>query len=342
MSFLFDDAVLEQIRAYAREIRREDALTEVFRLLAQTASIATLPYYLQPLANQLILYAGDVGNSLYKTSLFAALRDTDIAKLEERKKLGQTRPIQGPLEQPSKEKFEGFKEGNVVLFGVTQSGKTTNFITWLYNGLISNFDLFILVGSDLLKEESIQQIRTGIQYALMEQGKEFNNDICAYYNRSQIEDAIDFATSKNGDKKKLVFFDDIQLDGNGRRFDKVALFTQEAKHANVTVYTSLHMSFNDKAAEIIRSSAKYFVLFNQHEQNFNRLLKLEKGNKLWRKYNLIADIHERVVIHDIVTANNYFGTWPYSRMDPLIHNENENIAQPQPQQQQQQSLTKRI
>ena len=323
MSFLFDDAVRAQILAYAREIRREDVVTEIFRLLGQTASLAALPYYLQPIANQMIMYAGDTANQLYKTSLFAALRDADISKLEDAKRK-DSRPGQPALDAISKEKFAGFKEGNVVMFGVTQSGKTTNFVTWLYNGIITNFDMFILVGSDLLKEESIQQIRTGVQFALMEEGKEFNDDVFAYFNRSQIEDAIDFATSKNSDKRKLVFFDDIQLDGNGRRFDKVALFTQEAKHANVTVYTSLHMSFNDKAAEIIRSSAKYFVLFNQHEANFNRLLKLEKGNKLWRKYNLIADIHERIVINDISTNSNYFGTWPYARLDPLIHDENEN------------------
>ena len=320
MSYLFDDAVLSQIKSYASEIKKEDVLSEVIKQLGVVGSISLLPYWLQPLGIALTQYSVDAGNSLYKTALFAALRDTDISNKEQKT---QTRPTQQPIEQVSKEKFEGFKEGNVVLFGVTQSGKTTNFVTWLYNGLISNFDMFVLVGSDLLKEESIQQIRTGIQYALMEQGKEYNNDVFAYFNRSQIEDAIDFATSKNSDKKKLVFFDDIQLDGNGRRFDRVALFTQEAKHANVTVYTSLHMSFNDKAAEIIRSSAKYFCLFNQHEQNFNRLLKLEKGSKLWRKYNLISDIHERVVIHEIITNKNFFGTWPYSRMDPLIHSETE-------------------
>jgi len=320
MSFLFDDAVLQQVKAYARDIKKEDLISEIVKQVGITGSVYSLPYWLQPVAIALINYSTDASNALYKTSLYSALRDADISNKELKK---ETRPVQGPIEAISKEKFEGFKEGNVVLFGVTQSGKTTNFVTWLYNGLITNFDMFILVGSDLLKEESIQQIRTGIQYALMEQGKEFNTDVFAYFNRSQIEDAIDFATSKNADKKKLVFFDDIQLDGNGRRFDKVALFTQEAKHANVTVYTSLHMSFNDKAAEIIRSSAKYFCLFNQHEQNFNRLLKLEKGNKLWRKYNLIADIHERVVIHELVTNKNFFGTWPYSRMDPLIHTETE-------------------
>ena len=298
-----------------------DAVISILEGVADTASAKFLPYWARPLARLMSGFVANTASSINRAELLEQLK-TSIASQQDEAKKG-TIGLQPEMERGSKENFGGFDEGNVVLFGVTQSGKTTSFVTWLYNEMITNYDMCVLIGSDLLKSEKIQEIRTAIQYGLYKQSKEFNQDVFSFFNRSQIDDGIDFATSRETSKQKLVFFDDIQLDNSTRKFDKVALFTQEAKHAKCTVYTSLHMSFNDKAAEIIRSSAKYFVLFNQHEQNFNRLLKLEKGNRLWRKYNMIVDIHERVLIHEIVTGKNFYGTWPYNRMDPLIASDEE-------------------
>ena len=200
-----------------------------------------------------------------------------------------------------------------------------------FESQFSNPKFTSLLAKEMLSKlkDKVEEIRTAVQYALMKQGKEYNTDVFAFYNRTQLDDGIDFATTNSG-KKKLVFFDDIQLDNSSSNFQKVALFTQECKHANCTVFTSMHMTYNDKGAEIIRSSAKYFCLFNQHEQNFNRLLGLDKGNRLWRKYNLISDLHERVLIHDVVNRKNFYGTYPYTRMDPLINSEATNDLAPMP------------
>ena len=319
---IFSDSLYEDFARQVRNTDTSDIISNALYGISAGAALSTLPAVLQPFAQAMLFWIKNTADKNRKQKVYDELyKLQDVANKESTKIAKESSDVRAPrVEESSIEKFDKFDEGNIVLFGVTQSGKTTNFITWCFNDLISNFDLFILVGSDLLKNESIQEMRTGIQYALMKQDKEFNDNVFAFFNRTQLDDAIDFA-SQNKSAKKLVFFDDIQLDGSGRKFDKVALFTQECKHAGCTVVTSLHMSFNDKGAEIIRSSARYFALFNQPEQNFNRLLKLEKGNRLWRKYNMIVDIHERILIHDNVTGKNFFGTWPYSRMDPLIASE---------------------
>jgi len=312
---------------FVRDVLNTDAGLAIINGLMTAAIFSTgsVPSVFMPFIYSAISYLTNRGAATYRDQVFKE-RDK-LAKVAQEEKSSQEDrkviPIQPIVDSASKETFQGFDDGNVCLFGVTQSGKTTAFITWLYTDLITDFDLFILIGSDLLKKDKVEEIRTAVQYALMKQGKEYNTDVFAFYNRTQLDDGIDFATTNSG-KKKLVFFDDIQLDNSSSNFQKVALFTQECKHANCTVFTSMHMTYNDKGAEIIRSSAKYFCLFNQHEQNFNRLLGIEKGNRLWRKYNLISDLHERVLIHDVVNRKNFFGTFPYTRMDPLINSEASN------------------
>lgn len=311
-------AVYTELEKTFDKYKASDLLANLGIDLAKGVAVASLPYPY----NILGMAIGNLvktGRQEYMKIINDELFKYKESALTESAKKEREKPIrvQPKIEQASKETFEGFGEGNVILFGVTQSGKTTSFVTWLYNDLIKEFDMCILVGSDLLKQDKIQEIRTGVQYALMKQSKEYNQDVFAFFNRNQLDDALDFAIQKNTDKRKIIFFDDIQLD-NARKFDKVAMFTQECKHAKCTAYVSMHMTFNDKSAEIIRSSAKYFAMFNQHEQNFNRLLKLEKGNRLWRKYNGIVDIHDRVLIHDITTSKNFYGSFPYARMDPLI------------------------
>jgi len=320
----------ESSHRYFEDVLKDIVTTDTAGYLSFLADVAIwttgrIPIYLKPFVSGFKNYMINRFDKTYKDTLYEE-RDKlkDVSETEkEKKEANPLIPIQPQLEQASKDTFSGFEDGNVCLFGVTQSGKTTAFITWLYTDLISDFDLFILIGSDLLKADKVQEIRTAVQYALMKQGVEYNDNCFAFYNRTQLDDGIDFATTNSG-RKKLVFFDDIQLDTSSKNFEKVALFTQECKHANCRVFTSMHMTFNDKGAEIIRSSAKYFCLFNQHEQNFNRLLNLDKGNRLWRKYNLIPDLHDRLLIHDIVKRTNYFGTYPYARMDPLINSDGTN------------------
>lgn len=218
------------------------------------------------------------------------------------------------------EKFSGFeKKKHIALIGTTDSGKTTSFCSFLFNGLFKEFDSFVLVGSDLMTKSQIDPIRESCLYNLQVlQNKETLNKF-SYYKSTQMENALNFMGNENRELIKLGFIDDSQLSGS-KQINEISNFINQAKNANCGIALSLHEGFKEKAEQTIRDACKYKVLFNQTEVTFNRLLNLQKGNMLWKKYNMIQDLYDRVLIYDRDTQKSYYGFYPYLRMDPLINN----------------------
>jgi len=221
------------------------------------------------------------------------------------------------------EKFEGFKwPGHVLFFGHTGTGKTTNFITMMLKGMFKEFDMFVFVGSDIVTEEWMLDIREAVEYNLQHfQSKPYEN-VFYFYKMSQSEEAIHFCTTQNKEKKKLIFFDDLQT--NSKSTKDVFSFIIESKNANAQCIASLHTPHLGKAEQTIRENARYFVIYNAKEGSFNQLINQQKNNIIWKRIHMIYDIHDRVVVYDNIENKAYYGTHKMLRIDPLIDTNTEN------------------
>jgi hypothetical protein len=230
----------------------------------------------------------------------------------------QTIGMQAPLiNKETQDAFPGFASNNhVVIIGSTSSGKTTNTITMLLKPMFKEFDLFVYTASSL-SEGKINEVRQAVLYNLqIEQQKEAENSF-VYFKETQVNDSINYLSTQRRDSKKLAFFDDMQIAAE-KDMSKIAGFIHQAKNADVQMIVSLHRAFGSKEEIKIREACRYYILYNANEDVFNRLLGLKTGNTLWKKYALIEEKFDRIIIYDKEERKSYYGTHKYLQFDPLI------------------------
>jgi len=300
-----------------------DVIIELIRALINGTIISSnLPFGLKILANTITNFVANKGSEIWKKKLYQELYEQgDKAKLESQNKQKIRPVLPGVAPEDRSQIFPGFQQlTHTALIGSTNSGKTTWLTTkMLQNGVIPEFDIFVLIGSDYMNNENIQPIRKAVMYHLKETEKPFDNNVFFYFKASEIQDAIAFASSSYTDKQKLMFFDDIQISNHASAMGN---FSQQAKNHKCTLFISMHVAFSKQTDIMIRGACRYYVLFNQNENTFNRLTDQRVGNALWRQYNLITDKYERVIIYDTETKKAYAGVNKMHLLNPLINNIN--------------------
>lgn len=291
------------------------AITEFFAAGANAAAIYLLapkPWLLAP-AMMLISRTKDAVRKGAETIDFKKAQQSVPGK-----------PIQTVGTQPALinketgDAFPGFAENNhVVIIGSTSSGKTTNTITMLLKPqLFTNFDIFVYTASSL-SEQKIEQVRQAALCNLqLEQKKPAENSFI-YFKENQVNDSINFLSTQRRDTQKLAFFDDMQIAAE-KDLNKIAGFIHQAKNAQVQMVVSLHRAFGSRDEIKIREACRYYILYNANEDVFNRLLGLKTGNTLWKKYSLIEEKFDRILIYDKEERKSYYGTHKYLQFDPLI------------------------
>jgi hypothetical protein len=305
----------EYFRDYVREASDWALISEFIAAGANAAAIMTLwpkPYLLYPVM-----------------ALIGRTKDflRSGAETIDAKKLAQSVPgkplptigTQAPLvNKETGDSFPGFASNNhVVIIGSTSSGKTTNTITMLLKPqLFSQFDCFVYTASSL-SEGKINEVRQAALYNLqVEQSKDAENAF-VYFKETQVNDSINFLSTQRREAKKLAFFDDMQIAAE-KDMGKIAGFIHQAKNADVQMIVSLHRAFGSKEEIKIREACRYYILYNANEDVFNRLLGLKTGNSLWKKYSLIEEKFDRIIIYDKEERKSYYGTHKYLQFDPLI------------------------
>jgi hypothetical protein len=193
-------------------------------------------------------------------------------------------------------KFE--RDSQTALIGRTNSGKTAFFQKFLLTDFIEPFDSFFLIEAGLNPKQA-HNIRKAALYNMRITNKQKENDeMTAYYTTDDVSKAITNINSISHEKKKLVLFDDTQVNMSNGDFMEVAKYLSVAKNANATCFVSLHNAYGKEAEIKARDACRYFVLFNINEQQFNKIQDLTTGNKRWDKYNSMLNKYDRVVIYD--------------------------------------------
>jgi hypothetical protein len=301
-----------------------DVVALILSGLATGVVSTQLPFAVQPVAHALTNAIINKGSDIYKKDAYQkAYESIDKAKLEStdknEKKLVRTLAPTAPEDRS--QIFPGFETlAHTALIGSTNSGKTTLLTSYLYNiadkNIMPEFDQFILIGSDYMNNEKIQPIRRAVMWNLLENKKPYQEDVFAYFKASQINDAVAMVSSANTDKKRIMFFDDIQISNHAQSLGN---FAQQAKNFNCSLFISMHVAYSKNTEIMIRGACRYYILLNQNENTFNRLTEQKVGNSLWRQYNLIEDKYERVLIYDTETKKAYAGVNKFHLLNPLVN-----------------------
>ena len=227
-------------------------------------------------------------------------------------------PSSGPKNEKTNKTFPGFQPHlHIGIFGATNSGKTTNTITQTYKGLFNFVDMVLLNGGEADAKNIENYHRAYLSVIQLEKHQDPTNKF-AYFGPTDRQKVYMMAKDpKYSSLQKLVIFDDAQSSSN-KSNDEMASFVIEAKNANCTCMIMMHFAYNGEVAKKIRGSCSYFVLYNQTESDFNRILGLNAGNPLWKKYSMISDKLDRVLIFDKHEREYYYGTLNYADFNPVV------------------------
>lgn len=219
--------------------------------------------------------------------------------------------------QDNENVFGGFhNEGHIILMGATNSGKTSWLITSLYENVFDDFDMFVFVGAKSAYRD-LDNLSNAVAAHFVLDKKLPANNTFVYFHNDKIADAISFCQHMYKDKRKLVFFDDMQATTRKVK-QEVGAFILQAKHSQCCVISTMHDP-TDEFAKRIRDNSLYYVLFNLDQQRFNMLLRLSVDNPLYRKYSMIqGGQYNKVLIYDKINAKLYYGTGKRLEFDPLV------------------------
>lgn len=90
-----------------------------------------------------------------------------------------------------------------------------------------------------------------------------------FFNFVDLDTAIAYL-EKNKKKSKLVFMDDIFIQGNKIKL-KVANFINQAKNSKTTVVLTVHEPFGGEPEKTVRNAANWFGMFNLGSNAIARL-----------------------------------------------------------------------
>jgi len=106
-------------------------------------------------------------------------------------------------------KFEPLR--HVALIGSTTAGKTTFMIRMLLDDKFADYDQFVLSESGI-KGETVTNIEKAAQFEVRIKNKgQIDDKFMVYYKSHDVDDVVRFCLNEDKDRKKLVFFDDIQV-----------------------------------------------------------------------------------------------------------------------------------
>ena len=275
------------------------------------------------LINSLANFGGKAVSLFNKKEILSKIK-TDEQDYNEKARHSKTLLVEQPnfKVQDTGEKFPGFKgQGHVLLIGSTNSGKTSWLVTSLYDDIFNEFDMFVFVGAKAAQDDMINLYNAVAYHFKIDKQESYENKF-VYFHNDKIEDAILFCEHKEPEKRKLVFFDDMQAGGRKIK-EKIANFILQAKHSKCTLITTMHNPTDADFAKQIRENSRYFVMFNLPDNQFNFLLHLPIGNATYKKYSMIeGGRFQRVLIYDR-EGKLYYGTGQYLEFDPLYKLKNE-------------------
>jgi hypothetical protein len=213
--------------------------------------------------------------------------------------------------------FKGFKnEGHIILFGATNSGKTSWLITSLFDNVFDDFDMFVFVGAASASGD-LNNLSDSVAAHFVLDKHMSAHQTFLYFHNDKMNEAIICCQHMFKDKRKLVFFDDMQASTRKAK-QEVGAFIIQAKHSKCSVITTMHDP-TDEFAKRIRDNSSFYVLFNVHQQWFNMLLRLSVDNPLYKKYSMIqGGQYSKILIYDKLNSKLYYGTGKRLEFDPLI------------------------
>lgn len=311
------DMIPPQFRSYAQQLEQNPSLFSTFPKEVQDAICSAYSIYgkdIPACQNWKPSNWANIFSTLGSEFRRMYSPDTQYDTLSDVKRKST---LQKNLQKGTSDVFKGFEpKKHICLIGSTDSGKTTNTVTMLLkNRIFSYFDTFILCASGL-DGQNFENFRKASMWNLMTRKKDVTNTF-AYFKNDDVQKCIDFISDPDKrNKQKLVFFDDQQAISS-KNIKTVGDFVMQAKNTNASLIVSLHQGYSQGPEKKIRDACQYMILFNQTEDTFNRLLGLKVGNALWKKYSLISNKYERVIIYDVNERSLWYGTGNYERFDTI-------------------------
>lgn len=224
--------------------------------------------------------------------------------------------------------------GNTTIFGHSNAGKTNFVCKMLYFNKVEPFDIFVYVKhtSEAQTTNNIEKVReASVSNMILFGNKEDTeaNESYLFFRDFQVEEAIRFCESDVArGKKKLIFFDDIQVgsDMNGarRNMSNITNFMGRCKHADTTVILAIHKNFDD--TKDARGEAINMIAMNLNEKDFNFLFGLKAGNEIYKVNSAKNNKFDRVVIFTSGDKKYYNGN--FRTLIPLIPQPQEQPPQP--------------
>lgn len=325
------EEILQKLGSFASK----DFVNFVRTALIYSPPITFLPYPMRIVLNHLSQYAVD---SIYdkgsEEKLMELFQNDFLTYLDKvRKEYEEQHPLSKTLQQVPYQQmtnartFKGFEPNrHIIFFGSTTAGKTTEFIReMLTQGIFTDFEQFLLVDTGLKQDMTQNIFKAAAHNMRVERKMEKDDKQLVYYKPHQVKEAIHHLAEVDRDKKKLAFFDDVQVQANKKDWVELSKFFSVAKNANVQLCIALHHGF-DKGEEIqIRSAAGYYVMMNVENRMFNTLLGLQgSDNAEWKAFTKSPDKYERVAIYD--KDNKKLYNKDFGDMIPLLNNHgNRNI-----------------
>ncbi len=254
-------------------------------------------------------------------------RPTEAKKRKEEEKEEESvrRVFPRAVVEESGKRFPGFEPlYHILIIGSTGSGKTTNLITMLYKGLFKDIkmDMAILNGGQA-DVKNVTNFRQACLYDICVEQDKAQQDAFAYFHEDQFKEAKNLAFDPAlANKNKLCIFDDAQASDGNEKIATLRTMVLQAKNANCTCVFLTHYGFKGKEEQIFRDAARYYILHDQNQLNFNKLLGLRVNNALFQKYANIPNINDRVVIYDTRQKEIYYGTHNYLDFNPILPNQN--------------------
>jgi hypothetical protein len=184
--------------------------------------------------------------------------------------------------------------GNTAIFGHTNSGKTNFVMKCLYFDKFEDYDMFIYVKhtSPAQITNNVEQIREAAITDLIlnkNKGEDYANENFLFFRDFQVEESIQFCESEQTKgKKKIIFFDDIQVgsdaSGSKKNMALITNFMGRCKHANTETILAIHKNFDD--TKDTRGETNNIVALNLSERDFNTLFGLKTGNVYWKTVHM--------------------------------------------------------
>ncbi len=292
-----------------------DLIKELKKILGTEIVISMVPYKYKVVVRRLIRLLHRYNESVSEPVPAKKKKEEEIQSENLRRVFPKTE------NQESGKKFPGFEPlFHILVIGSTGSGKTTNLITMLFKGLFSQIkmDMAILNGGQA-DVKNVTNIRQACLYDIVNvQGKE-QEDAFAYFHEDQFKEAKNLAFDHAlASRSKLCIFDDAQASDGNEKVATLRTMVLQAKNANCTCVFLTHYGFKGKEEQIFRDAARYYVLHDQNQLNFNKLLGLKVNNPLYQKYSNIPEINDRVIIYDTRLREIYYGTHNYLDFNPIL------------------------